>query len=323
MYNLYSLTLVLTFFAAVLFVLGAYVVWNAFWGPAAQRTAERLRAISAADDVRDTQLLRRRSMSDIPWLEKVLLGVPRVHALDRFLMQSGMKLTVALFLGMTLMAALGAFALVTLFDGPAWLGAIAALVAIGAWVGFVQYQRVRRMHTVDRQLPDVLELMARAMQAGHAFSSALQLAGTDGPQPIAAEFQTTFDETNFGMPLDQALENLSHRVHSEYLRFFVVSVLIQQETGGNLADILVSIAGLVRERLNLAAHVRVLSTEGRISAWVLVVLPFVVAALIWFLNRPFISLLWTDPAGFRVLIVALVLMATGAWWMHRMVHFRA
>lgn len=323
MYNLYALTLLLAFLGSVLFVLGAYVLWNAYWGPEPRRTAERLRSISAGDAPGGARLLRRRGMSGIPWLEKALLQVPRIHALDRFVVQSGMNLTVALFLGMTLALGAATFAVAWTLGAPAWFALILAAIALGAWLALVQYQRARRMHEVDRQLPDVLDLMARAMQAGHAFSSALQLAGTDGPQPIAQEFKTTFDEVNFGMPLERALENLGARVNSEYLRFFVVSVLIQQETGGNLSDILTSIATLIRERLNLAAHVRVLSTEGRISAWVLIVLPFALAFVIWMLNRPFISQLWTDPMGLRVLGFVLVLMGIGAWWMRRMVHFRA
>ena len=324
MNDLYSLTLVLAFLAAVLFVLGAYVAWNAYWGPEAQRTAERLRAISAGDTPGgEKQLLRRRGMSDIPWLEKMLLEVPRIHALDRFIVQSGINVSVALFVGLTVLFGVVAFAVVFTLDAPAWLALVFAAIAMALWLSVVQYRRVQRMHVVDRQLPDLLDLMARAMQAGHAFSSALQLAGTDGPKPIATEFQTTFDEINFGMPLEKALENLGNRVNSEYLRFFVVSVLIQQETGGNLSDILTSIATLIRERLNLAARIRVLSTEGRISAWVLVLLPFAVAGAVWVVNRPFIALLWTDPLGLRVLAFLLALMGIGSWWMYRMVHFRA
>ncbi|MGE5095477.1 MAG: type II secretion system F family protein [Betaproteobacteria bacterium] len=322
--NFYALTLLLTFLATVLFVLGAYVVWNAYWGQEAQRTAWRLRAISAGDSARgQSQLLRRRGVSEIPSLERMLLRVPRIHALDRFIVQSGLDLTVSTFASLTLLAAAATFALSLFLGAPAWLALILAAIALALWLSFVQYQRVRRMHAIDRQLPDVLDLMARAMQAGHAFSSALQLAGTDGPRPIATEFQTTFDEINYGMPLEQALQNLAARVNSEYLRFFVVSVLIQQETGGNLSDILISIATLIRERLNLAAHVRVLSTEGRISAWVLVLLPFILAFVIWIINPPFISQLWTDPLGLRVLGLVLVLMAIGTWWMRQMVHFRS
>jgi tight adherence protein B len=164
--------------------------------------------------------------------------------------------------------------------------------------------------------------MARAMQAGHAFSSALRLVAAETLEPIASEFQTVFDEINFGLSTEQALSNLAVRVSSRDLRYFVVAVLIQRETGGNLSEVLVSIARLIRERQKLLATVHVLSAEARISAWVLTILPFVLGAVIAFVNRRFLAQLWTDPIGIDMLAASTVLMAIGIWWMWRMVRFR-
>jgi tight adherence protein B len=252
----------------------------------------------------------------------VLLRIPRVHLLDRFLLQSGTGLTVASFLAVAAALAAGGSVAALLAGAPAVFLPIAALLPVLGWAAYVQHKRRRRMHQIGMQLPDALDLMARAMQAGHAFSSALRLVGTDGPQPIAQEFMTVFDEINFGITFDKAMGNLASRVASGDLRFFVVAVLIQRDSGGNLAGILTSIAALLRDRQKLFGTIRVLSAEGRISAWILTLLPFILALAITLINRDFIALLWTDPAGVRLVAISLGLMLVGIWWMWRMVRIR-
>lgn len=321
--NLYLLFLSLAFVAAVLLVIGLAMAWSSRWGPDARRTAERLRAISAAgEEASPPPLLRKRLLSKLPALDRVLLAIPRIHSLDRFVVQSGMSLTVASFLGIAALCALGAGTVALVLGVPIAMALAVAAAGAILWALYVEYRRLARLRAIDRQLPDALELMARAMQAGHALSSAMRFAGTEAPQPIAAEFQMTFDEINFGMPLDRALENLASRVDSRDLRFFVEAVLIQRDTGGNLAELLVSIAALVRERQKLVATVRVLSSEGRISAWILAIMPFVIAGAITVINPIYSSLLWSDPAGLRIVMFMLLLMAIGIFWMWRLVRFR-
>ncbi|HET8746402.1 MAG TPA: type II secretion system F family protein [Ramlibacter sp.] len=319
---LYYAFLALCFLAVVALLEGLYLAWNAHSGPEAQRIARRIQSISAAGNHVAPPLVRKRVLSDVPAMQRLLLEVPRIHALDRFLLQSGVDLTVAQFLLLSGSLALGAVLVATVLGAPAW--ALAACAVAGALLcaGYVQRRRLQRMRRIDQQLPDALDLMARAMQAGHAFSSALHLAGTEGPQPIAAEFLATFDEINFGVTADAALTHLATRVASKDLRFFVVATLIQRETGGNLAEILQSIAELIRGRQRLVGTVRVLSAEGRLSAWVLSLLPFGVLGAIVLLNPGFAAPLWTDPAGIRLVSVVLVLMLVGLVWMWRMVRIR-
>ena len=133
------------------------------------------------------------------------------------------------------------------------------------------------MAKIERQLPDALDLMTRALRAGHAFSSALKMAGEEMAEPIAGEFRTVHDEVNFGVSLEQALTHLSERVPLTDLRYFVVAVLIQRDSGGNLTEILGNLSQLIRERLKLLAKVKVLSSEGRMSAWILGLMPFFLA----------------------------------------------
>jgi tight adherence protein B len=320
---LYSLFVVLGFLAVVLLLEGLYLAWNAYNGPEARRIQRRLQVLSAGgSDIVAAPLIRKRLLSDVPAVERALLMLPRVHVLDRFLLQSGMTLTVAGFLAIAAALALAGMVAAAMLGAPWWLCLAVAALAVALWTGWIQRSRRRRMQRIGLQLPDALDLMARAMQAGHAFSSALRLVGTEGPQPIAGEFLSVFDEVNFGIPLEKALGDLAVRVSTGDLRYFVVAVLIQRDTGGNLAEILGGIAALIRERQKLMGSIRVLSAEGRLSAWILSILPFALALVISFVNRDFIAKLWTDPLGIRMAGVALTLMLIGIWWMWRMVKIR-
>lgn len=319
---LYYLFVVLVFLAVAGFIEGAYLAWNAYRGPEAKRIERRLETMSAGARSVNAPLLKKRLLSDVPAVERLLLAVPRLRLLDRLLVQSGSSMNLARLLGLALACALAVVVAALVLGLPMWGMIALAIVAAFLPVAYILRLRQQRMHAIENQLPDALEMMARAMQAGHAFSGALQMVGAEGPQPIASEFRNTFDEINFGLSVQDALLNLSARVHSSDLRYFVVAVLVQRETGGNLAALLLTIASLIRDRMKLKGTVRVLSAEGRLSAWIIGSLPFVLVAVISFLNPRFVGMLWTDPIGIRMSVVALVLMALGIVWMSRIIAVR-
>lgn len=320
--TLYYTFLVLAFFAVFGVIEGLYLTWNAYRGPEAKRIERRLQAMSAGATTHDTPLLKKRMLSKVPAVDRLLLRLPRIHALDRFLVQSGTDTTVGGLLGLTAVLAMVALVMVQWWSLAWTIGLSVVALASAAPLLWVLRMRRNYLHTIDEQLPGALELMARALQAGHAFSSALSMVATEGPDPIAREFRTAFDEISFGVAMPDALINLSSRVASTDLRYFVVAVLVQRETGGNLAELLLSIAGIVRERQHLAGTVRVLSAEGRLSAWILGALPFVIAAVIDLVNPGFLNVVWSDPAGIRMVIGALALMAVGIVWMWRIIAIR-
>jgi tight adherence protein B len=175
---------------------------------------------------------------------------------------------------------------------------------------------------MEQQLPDALDLIGRAMRAGHAFPSGLHMAAEEMADPIGREFRITHDEINFGVSMQQALTNLGGRVPITDLRYFIVAVLVQRDAGGNLTELLDSLSTLIRNRLKFYARIRVLSTEGRMSAWVLCLLPFAMAALLVLTNYSFIAVLWTDPVGISITNVVLTMMAFGAIWLFRLVKIR-
>jgi len=306
-----------------LLVWGVHGIWHQYLDPRQQALRKRLKtAVPIAADEPGLQLRSIRLMSTIPSLESWLRKAPGTQALDQVLLQTGLALSVAqtLTLGLGLVLLMVAAGISLNWPVPLTLAlALLSCLMLAAWL---QHRRSQRMALIGLALPDALDLIARSMQAGHAFTSALQLAAKDSPPPLSHELRAVFEEINFGVSTAQALQALSTRVVSEDVRYFVVAVVIQNETGGNLAEILKNTAALIRERQKIAGVVRVLSAEGRISALVLSILPFALAAFMSLLNPGFISKLWTDPMGLQLVYVSLALMALGILWMWKLIQIR-
>ena len=322
--TVYYVLIILGFVALVLFLEGAYMSWDSYRGPEAKRLERRLRAMSAgAHGTQEPTLVKQRLLSEEPGLARALMHLPRVHQLDRLLVESGLSWTVARFVGLTLVAALlGLMFSVFILDFPLLPVIILTLAFAAVPFFYVLNSKQQRMEKFEQQLADALDMMSRAMRAGHAFPGALKMVGDESPQPVAGEFKTTFDEINYGIPLQEALLNLATRVPSTDLRYFIIAVLIQRETGGNLSEILDKISKLIRERHKLLATIKVLSAEGRISAWILTILPFALGIIISILNPSLMSMLWTDEMGRKMVAAAVCLMIIGIFWMWRMIKIR-
>ncbi|HEX8989588.1 MAG TPA: type II secretion system F family protein [Rhodocyclaceae bacterium] len=321
--NFFAVFLVLAFIAVVLLIEGLYLLWNATRSPEAKKLERRLHALAAgASPGEEASILKQRMLNEAPRLERLLLAVPRVRGLDRLIEQSGLALTVTRLLALS--AGLGLVALALAAASPLPFAVAAALGAGAATLPalYVGRCRARRMRRIERQLPDALDLVCRALRAGHAFSAGLQMVGEEMPEPIGGEFRITHEEVNFGVSLQQALLNLAARVPSTDMRYFVVAVMIQRDSGGNLTEVLGNLAMLIRERFKLLEKVRVLAAEGRLSAWILGLLPFGVAAAINVINPGFMQVLWTDPLGSRMVGAALVCEALGILWMRQIIRIR-
>lgn len=308
------------FVAVALGLEGLYLWWNASRSPEARRIEKRLRALSAGGHGSEQySLLKRRALSKSPEFARMLMAVPRIENLDRLLLQSGLALSVGDLLG--LMAALfvaGLFGGLLLHLG--WLVAVACGLAAGALPSlYVVRARRLRMEAIEARLADAIDLMGRALRAGHAFPTSVQMVGDDMPGPIGDEFRILFDEINFGVPAQDALLNLVGRVPSTDLRYFVVAVMIQRETGGNLAELLDNISAIVRARLKLMGQVHALSAEGRLSAWILALMPFVMTFLIYGINPEFMRTLWVDPAGRPLIGASLAMVVLGTFWMRKVI----
>ena len=314
----------LVFVAVMLLLEGLYLMWKAYKGPEAKKINQRLRALSAAaDESAQAILLRQRMMSDLPFLDRLLYSLPRAHSLDRMLMQADLNWTVSRLL--LTCAAFGTISFMLLWSWLVQPLSFSLSVSLGATLlpfAYVVRRRAKRIATMERQLPDALDLLTRSLRAGHAFSSGLQMIGDEMSDPIASEFAAVADEVNFGVSLQQALVNLTQRVPILDLRYFVVSVLIQRDSGGNLTEVLTNLSRLIRERLKLMARVKVLSSEGRMSAWILGIMPFALGGVMTLGNREFMSAMWEDPIGISITRTMLVTMAIGFLVMRKIARIR-
>lgn len=322
--NSFLIISVLVFVAVILFLEGIYLIWKSYRGPEARRIEQRLQALSESSVQRQkVQLLKQRRLSDVPFLEQLLKALPSSNGLQTLIDQSGLRWTVSKLLLSCLASGIAGYvALTWLAHQPALFGLAAFIVMAIAPAFYVYRQRARRLANLERQLPEALDLMIRALRSGHAFSSGLQMVGEEMPEPIANEFRIVHDEINFGVSLQQALINLSERIPITDLRYFVVAVLIQRESGGNLTEVLGNLSRLIRERLKFVAKVRVLSSEGRLSAWVLGIMPFALAAVMNLVNPGFMSPLWKDPIGIAIVQYMLGLMVFGLLILRKIIKIR-
>lgn len=322
--NSFLVLVVLIFVAVLLLLESLYVMWRAKRGPQAMKLQARLHALSATHDhSAQTRLLRQRMLSELPAAERFLQNLPRMHALDRTILQAGLDWSISSFLFACIGLAVGGWVGIYSVAHQGFLASAATALVLGiAPLLYVHYKRSKRLAKIESQLPDALDLITRALRAGHAFPSALKMAGEEMADPIAGELSTVHDEVNFGVSLEQALTHLSERIPLTDLRYFVVAVLIQRESGGNLTEILTNLSRLIRERLKLMGKVRVLSSEGRLSAWILAIMPFFLAGVLNLANPEFMRPLWTDPIGITIMKYTLSLMLIGVLIMRKIVKIR-
>jgi tight adherence protein B len=195
------------------------------------------------------------------------------------------------------------------------------LVALIPWTWLWNKRRVR-LKTFGAQLPDALELVARALRAGHSLAAGMHVVAEEMPSPIADEFGRVYDEQNLGIPLDEAMRGMTERVPNLDLRFFITSVAIQRQTGGDLAEILDKIGYVVRERYRILGQVKALTAEGRLSGVILIALPFLLFLVILHLKPDYVEKLWTDKDGIKMSIFAIVMQILGAAMIKKIVDIK-
>ncbi len=300
-----------------------FTLWQEHYSERSQRVEKRLETLTEFARRDKTITLQGRVLSQWSWLDARLREWPRAATIDHELLRSGTHYTVSDLL-VAMLAGGTLFLLVMWWLQAGFLWTIFAVLLGGSlpWLS-LRALVARRQAKMEAQLPDVLDFIARAMQAGHAFNGALQMAAGEAQEPIASEFQRTFNEVNMGMPIQQAMNSLAERIDCADMRYFAVSVVINREVGGDLSGLLKGVAALIRERLKLKLTIRALTGEARASAWVLGLLPFIVAGLIAVTNPEYVKPLIAEPTGRKMLVYGLLLMGVGMLWMKQLSKVRA
>ena len=254
-------------------------------------------------------------LSEVQWLDRALNRWAFAQSMDRWLEQSGVSVRLDRALLFLLLAAIAGAASGWIFPGGVLGSLLGSFLGIFSPLVIVDWRRRRRQATLTEQLPDALDGLARSLQAGNALSVSIGLIAKDSPQPIASALRLAADEIRFGASLRWGLNGLVRRIDNMDVRFFAVAVAIQGQTGGNLSALLFKLSNIIRERHKAARAAQILSADGRLSAWILALMPFATGAAIYLLNPEFISVLWTDPRGLRMIQAAMIMMAVGILWM--------
>ncbi len=333
---LYALTAMIFLVTLGLTISGVYFMVAA---PASKKKMQvRLAAIEQASfDSRGEELglLRAEVLSQVPWLNQVLLRIPLVTRLHIFIQQAGMHITAGMLVLMSLALGLLAFLIGFLFNIPNIVLVVVVVVACAIPMSVVGFKRGRRFSKFEELFPDAIDLLARAVRAGHAFTTALEMIGRELPEPVAGEFRITYEQQNFGMPLREALHNFTVRVPLSDVSFFVSALHVQHESGGNLAEILDNLAFVIRERFKILRQVKVHTAQGRMTLYLLTGLGPAAALLMLLVNPEYIGrffkepqpkvsifLLGQLPLGSVMIAVAIVLQIVGYLVIRKIIRIR-
>jgi tight adherence protein B len=280
--------------------IGVYMVYSAVRNPERLRVQSELRSLAADQSFipqTPVSLEKKRILSDMPWFNEFLNKFPKLSNLEDLWRQSNSRYPLSLYLLSSLLIFFAAL-LIFYFISGNFLLSLAPSFILGLIPFFILHRmKKKRLAKFERQLADALDLIARAMKAGHAFSTGMKMVATELGDPVGTEFGRTIDEISFGMDLQQALTNLLKRVNCADLKFFVMALILHREAGGNLAEILTNISRLIRERFKLFRKVKTLSAQGRMSAAILLGLPFFIAAMLSITAHGYLNILLTDRIG--------------------------
>lgn len=314
------LFVILVFFTVVLLLQGTMVPVFSESRKMSKRIQERLQRVAEASGGPEfTSLLREKYLRDLSSFERTLESLPAMEYLARILEQAGREtpayrvvlLAICLSIGGTL----------TGWIMSRWLPVALAFGLVGLCAPFVVVlrQRVKRFARFEEQMPDAIDMIQRALKAGHPFSHCLKLVSEDMDEPIAREFELTFADLSYGNDPRRALFGLLQRVPSVSVTALITAVIVQREAGGNLAENLAKISGVIRGRFRFQRRVKTLSAEGRLSGWILSLTPIVLFGIMWMLHPDYLSLLTEHPKGPTLIYCAVAMGTVGIFWISRLV----
>lgn len=259
------------------------------------------------------QLIRDEGLSTLPWLNRMLANWSRIDYARNLLAQAGVDTKPGQILLMTAVVTLGSYMVIHMFFGGFLLSILAAVALGSIPIGIVYVKRMKRLSAFESNFPEAIDLLARAVKAGHGLNTGMEIVGQEMSDPIASEFRKTYEEQRLGLQFREALLNLTKRVPLQDVRFFAAALIIQDETGGNLAEILGNLSGTVRDRFKIRGEVRVRTAQGKLTAAILISLPIAMLFLMNFLNPDYSSVLYTDPLGLIFLAVAAMMQIIGGF----------
>jgi tight adherence protein B len=270
----------------------------------------------------DAALLRDEVLSRIPAFDSILRRSERVSELQKTLAQGNVDVRAGNFLMLCGVSALLLAAVAALAGGNLLFGWLGALVGFFIPYAYASHLRSKRFHKFEEKFPEAIDTLARAVRAGHAFTTAVEMIANEVGEPVASEFRQLFEEQKFGLPVRDALMNLTERVPLVDVKFFVTAVMLQRETGGNLAEILDNLSYVIRERFKILRQVRVHTAQGRLTMVLLMALPPTIVVVMQLLNPGFIHPLFADPLGHALIVGGIALQTMGYFVIRKIIRIR-
>ena len=267
-------------------------------------------------------LLRDEQLSNIPAIDTLLRRSRRVTDLQKLLAQAGMSMRAGNFLGVSALVGVAATIVVYSIGKRAEFTWIALLVGFIIPYSYASFRRNKRFEKFEELFPEAIDTLARAVRAGHAFTTALEMITNEVAEPVASEFRQLYEEQKFGMPVRDALMNLTERVPLVDVKFFVTAVMLQRETGGNLAEILDNLSYVIRERFKIQRQVRVYTAQGRLTMALLMGMPPIIVTVMLILNPSFIRPLFQDPIGHTLLVLGITLQTIGYFVIRKIIRIQ-
>lgn len=312
---------ILAFVGVVVVVIGAYAAFTSLPDLMTRRQVElRLREVGQPVlEASETTIVKRAVEGPLPAIDRALAATSAGSRLSLFIEQSGVRTTPSAMILISVILGVAAAVGTGMFLWQPLVMAGAMLVAMILPFAWLRQRRTARFRQFEEHFPEALDLMSRAIRAGHAFQTAMGMVADELPEPIGPEFKKTFDQQNFGLPLRDALNGLSERIALLDVRFFVTAVAIQRESGGNLSEILENLAHVVRERFKIRRQVRVHTAHGRFTGYVLLGLPAALAVALSFISPEHMKTLFTEHLGQMMVIGAIVMQTIGFVWIRKII----
>src|SRR5579872_2365767 len=267
-------------------------------------------------------LLRDEQLSQIPALDSLLRRSERIADIQKTLAQAGMSMRAGNLLGLSILTGIAAAVVFYGFGKRvevAWVGLLVGFIGPYAYASI---KRTKRFEKFEELFPEAIDTLARAVRAGHAFTTALEMITSEVAEPVAGEFRQLYEEQKFGMPVRDALINLTERVPLVDVKFFVTAVMLQRETGGNLAEILDNLSYVIRERFKIQRQVRVYTAQGRLTMALLMGMPPIIVTVMTILNPCFIHPLFADPIGHTLLVLGITLQTIGYFVIRKIIRIQ-
>jgi tight adherence protein B len=261
----------------------------------------------------------RSAVMQSPWLRPIISRVPQLRDAELLLRQADVSWSLQTLCILSLGMAVGLGSMMLIASGSVFAGFFATVVGAMLPSMYVRRRRTKRLNAFEEFLPESIDLVGRALRAGHPLSAGFKMAADDGPEPVAGEFRRIFEEQRFGLPLQDSLLGMADRINLVDVRILVTAILIQREVGGNLAEILDNLSAVVRARFTIRRQVRVYTAQGRMTGYLLSALPLIIFAILYALNGKYMSILFTDPVGKILVGVALSMQLIGFLWIRKII----